>query len=93
MAVNENKNITMQQVFLNFFNQVQKQGLAITLLVIASFFAIRQNSELQGKVDACMQMRLNDMKTERVELMQVLNKVESALRENSRAVRRRDRDD
>lgn len=88
MAVNENKNITMQQVLLNFFNQVQKQGLAITLLVIASFFAIRQNSELQGKVDACMQMRLNDMKTERIELIQVLNKVETALRENTRTMRR-----
>lgn len=83
--------ITMGQLFLRFFAQVQKQGLTITLLVLATVFSFHQNAQTQGKVDACMQMRIDDANTERVQFLQIMTEVRNALQENTRE-RRRDRD-
>lgn len=93
MAVKkEDEKDMLWRIVLKFFEQVQKQGFAITIMLVATYFLFTQNVQNQGRIDACMQMRIQDGKEDRKEFLQVMSEVREALRENTRAIRKKAED-
>ena len=87
MAVKEN-DINMGQILLKFFAQVQKYGLVITLLVATNTLSFMMYSDSIKKSDKCLEQQITDLKTDRQKFVDVMNRVDEALRQNTRVIER-----